>query len=348
MSKYRIATFNCNNLFARPRIFAKTKAATQRRFDNLTELRDELNRDVYDQAKIKALKKKLSGFITIVDARGKKHYNAAGRDEWTGWIHFKRETPNNVAIQNTARVIKDTNADIICLVEVEDRIQVKEFLDDLLVPLGGKYKHVMLIDGNDDRGIDVAIMSKKPIGWVCSHADETCTYMGKTISRFSRDCIEIQTELPNGKILHLMGNHLKSMGYSHPNDPGSDKRRRGQAVRVAELAQAHNLNSEYVAIAGDFNSPPESSSLEPILEIDELYNVNEWLPEDERGTYKTGTKAHNQLDYIVVSKPLKSKLEKVEILRKGHYSSKWDNYPTVDSKINSASDHCAVVAEFKF
>lgn len=51
---------------------------------------------------------------------------------------------------------KDVGADVLSVVEAEDRPSLDRFDDELLA---GNHGHVMLIDGNDTRGIDVGIMT---------------------------------------------------------------------------------------------------------------------------------------------------------------------------------------------
>ncbi len=58
----------------------------------------------------------------------------------------------------TARVIGDLNADILAIVEAEDRPALRRFNDELLAR---RYAHVMLVDGNDERGIDVGSRSPR-------------------------------------------------------------------------------------------------------------------------------------------------------------------------------------------
>jgi hypothetical protein len=56
----------------------------------------------------------------------------------------------------TAKVIHEVGVDIIGLVEAESRPALVRFHDDLLSLAHGKsYQHIMLTDGNDERGIDV-------------------------------------------------------------------------------------------------------------------------------------------------------------------------------------------------
>lgn len=134
------------------------------------------------------------------------------------------------------------------------------------------------------------------------------------------------------------------MGYSDPKDPRSDKRRRTQARRVAELASAHDLDTEYVVVAGDLNSDPSSWSLEALVTHPGLYNVNLELPAEQRSTFRTGSQ---QLDYLFVSQALRGHLAGVHIERRGIYTkTKWPHYPEVTSTRTQASDHGAVVADF--
>ena len=348
-SNLRIATFNCENLFSRPKIFGENKKESLKLLGYVSELQAELCKEVFDHERINELKGNLEGFATINDVRG-KHDKAAGAADWLGWVELTRDKADDAAVENTARVINDIDADILCLVEVENRPALQKFHDDLLLkrflePAGKLgYEFILLIDGNDDRGIDVSIMSRKPVLWLCSHINEKILYNGEQVPTFSRDCLELQIKLNEQKMLNLMLNHFKSMGYSPPNDPQSNRRRLGQVQRVAELADKHNLQQEYVAIAGDFNSPADSPSLSPLLQKPGLYNVNLKLEASQRGTYRTGT---DQLDYLLVSDALKSCLQNVNIERRGMFSSKkWPHYETVTGRRTEASDHSAVVADF--
>jgi hypothetical protein len=52
----------------------------------------------------------------------------------------------------TAQVILDVGADVQAVIEAENRPSLDRFNQDLI---GGRFGHVMPIDGNDSRGIDV-------------------------------------------------------------------------------------------------------------------------------------------------------------------------------------------------
>jgi endonuclease/exonuclease/phosphatase family metal-dependent hydrolase len=343
-----IATFNCENLFTRPRIFEESEERSLELLEDVARLQGELKKLVFDKDEIRRLKEKLSGYVTVNDIRGSTNTVNGARD-WLGWVQFTKDRLDDQAVDNVARVITDVNADIICLVEVESRPALQRFHDDILkrkfLDQNGirSYPYVMLIDGNDERGIDVAVMSRIPINWVRSHVHERTIYNGHDVPLFSRDCLEVNLALPGGQPLNLMVNHFKSMGYSPKNDPQSNRRRMEQAERVANLAGEHDLASEYLIVAGDFNSGSSGPSVAPLLDREGLYNVNNELPADERGTYRTG---REQLDYLLVSDALKKVLESVHIERRGVYSTKWEHYLTVTNRRNEASDHAAVAAAF--
>ena len=352
MPTLRIATFNCENLFSRPKIFETSSGRSEELLGFVEELNNELSKDVFNQQRIKDLKEKLKYYISIQDIRG-KHTTATGADEWLGWIEFKRNPADEDAIDNVARVMHAVDADIIAMVEVENRPLLKEFHDQILfkkfyneVP-NKAYEHIFLIDGNDSRGIDVAVMSRKPVNFLKSHINDKCEYLGKTVNTFSRDCLQVNIQINENSNLNLFVNHFKSMGYSDPRDPQSEIRRRGQSERVKEIIDQYDLDHDLVAVVGDLNSPPEKNSMKPLTEYSKIYNVNLDLPESERGTYRYKT-AKNQLDYIFVSNALKSKLQNVHIERRGTYTRSGPNFPTVVSRKTEASDHGAIVADFQF
>jgi hypothetical protein len=108
---------------------------------------DESDMVLLRQNRGRLLRRPESGGLEIV---------AGGRDEWIGWLELKTEPVKEVAIENTARVIRDLDADVLAVVEADNRISLKRFNEQVLTSVDGSpYHHIMLVDGNDDRGIDV-------------------------------------------------------------------------------------------------------------------------------------------------------------------------------------------------
>lgn len=268
---------------------------------------------------------------------------ASGRGSWIGWAELTRKTADEAAIDNTGRVIKCVSAHVLCVVEVEDRLTLQRFSDGVLKAQGIAYPHNLLVDGNDGRGIDVGVLSQFEIRSVRSHIDD-----GLPKGRiFSRDCPEYEIALPDGKGLWLLCNHLKSKGYGSTSS--SNARRKKQADRIAEILKRFDLTADYVAVAGDFNDTPDSPPLAGLIGTENLSDV---LSSDKlqgpRWTYRTG---RDQIDYLLVSKPLWEGIKFVGIERRGIFSrddfgGEFDHFPEVTGSVSQASDHAAVWADF--
>ena len=149
----------------------------------------------------KVLKRKTNGQVEVV---------ANGRGDWIGRVELKTEEVDEIATRNTAQVVRDVKADVLTTIEVENRVALNRFNKQLLPAVGAvPYAHVMVIDGNDDRGIDVGLVSRLPIATMRSHVDDLVA--GTLV--FSRDCPENEIKLPAGGSLVILANHLKSKGF---------------------------------------------------------------------------------------------------------------------------------------
>lgn len=284
------------------------------------------------------LKRPKSGGIEIV---------ADGRADWVGSFELRDEPIDEHAMRNTARVIVDLKADVLGVVEAESRPVLSEFNRLLLPSLGGDaFRHVMVIDGNDERGIDVGLVTRSdfPIGAMRSHVDD-CDADGRTI--FSRDCPEYEVSTPAGGRLIVMVNHLKSKGFGTP--ASSNARRRAQAARVAEIyRELGRRGEENVAVVGDLNDTPGSEPLAPLLGDTDLRDVFEHENFDDGGhpgTYGSCL-ASNKIDYILLSPALFSLVTAGGVWRKGMWPGvrprKWDAYAEVARERDAASDHAAL------
>ena len=74
----------------------------------------------------------------------------------------------------TAAVLRKADADVVALQEVFDRATLDHFHDAVLVPAGAApYPYRICLPGNDGRGLDVALMSRRVVDAVGSHAAVT-------------------------------------------------------------------------------------------------------------------------------------------------------------------------------
>ncbi|MEZ4901792.1 MAG: hypothetical protein R2822_08560 [Spirosomataceae bacterium] len=225
----KIASFNVENLFDRPKVFNETQAVSDQVNDQVTRLNNLLELDRYseqDKAQIKALLIALglersdeSTFVLLRQNRGKLlsrptnkpiEVVADGREDWIGWLELKTAPVNQIAIRNTAQVLRDVDADVMVVIEAENRIALKQYSEIVLKSVEGHpYEEIMIIDGNDPRGIDVGVMTKNgfTIGRMQSHVHDK-DVAGRLI--FSRDCPEYLIKTPSGESIWVLPNHFKS------------------------------------------------------------------------------------------------------------------------------------------
>ena len=346
---FRIGTFNVENLFERAKIFNNADTSVVAgNLDDLADLQKELRRNTYDRALILSLLNRLSRFIKINETRGRlltrrgnRRVIASSRRDWDGFIELKRAKFDDATRRNTARVIRSVNADVLGVVEAEDRLVLKRFDSDRLGNRG--YDYNMVIDGNDQRGIDVGLYSRFPIGGVWTHLFEK---IGRS-RIFSRDCLEVQLLLPTGDNLWVLVNHFKSKFGG--DSPASQRRRKGQADRVAEILRSdYDLRTDLVAVVGDFNDTPNSNPLSGLLGMQRLHDVLELHFSDpaDRWTYRFRNN-NQQIDYVLVSDPLRDAFRSAGVERRGMFTNVTTPFDTVTNWRNSASDHAAVWADFQ-
>jgi endonuclease/exonuclease/phosphatase family metal-dependent hydrolase len=206
--------------------------------------------------------------------------------------------------------------DVLCLQEVESMHALRAFNQ---AHLEGHYAHAVLLDGYDLRQIDVGILSKLPILNLRTHIDEPDPLDPDNPRLFSRDCVEIELALPDGRTLTVLNNHFKSKLVIESNpakraakEQAARNKRQRQAQRVMDIVRerfaGRTFESELFAVVGDLNDQPGSPAVRPLLKNSGLENVLNRLPEQERwtGYYKSGGDV-SQLDYLLLS-PVLSQL----------------------------------------
>lgn len=275
---------------------------------------------------------------------------AGGRGDWIGWLELRTEPVNEVATRNTARVMADVAADVLAVVEAEDRTALRRFNSDVLQPQQGvAFDHIMLIDGNDDRGIDVGILTRNghEITGINSHVDDADN-QGLI---FSRDCAEYSIATPAGNTVLVMINHLKSKGFG--TQTSSNAKRLRQATRVrAVYDQRRAAGVDYIAIVGDFNDTPDSAQLAPLLgqgsDLKDISAHASFSSDGRPGTFGNGTKGE-KFDYIMLSPAMFAEVTGGAVFRKGVWGGTngtlFPHYDTITKAVEAASDHAAIYAD---
>ncbi|UWU06630.1 endonuclease/exonuclease/phosphatase family protein [Sinorhizobium medicae] len=204
--------------------------------------------------------------------------------------------------QMSALAIADCDADILCLQEADNMAALQAFEYGYLFRMvGNGYRQKYLVEGNDTRGIDVAVMMREETRdgqkieclEVKSHAaltyedldlfnDELALTNRPRDRIFKRDCLEVDVRI-GGRPLTLYVVHLKSMG---PAREGLDGRQATMAVRRAEVkAVRHIIEGRFgsgdtadkiFAVCGDMNDYQEKVNV-----LGDRRNGYEFVPYEE-------------------------------------------------------------------
>ncbi|MCB1416100.1 MAG: endonuclease [Nitratireductor sp.] len=247
----RVATFNAENLM--------------QRFD-FSGYRNELRRD-------RALQ--------MLDVKDERHFRQLEQ--------ARVVAHTDDAMQLTALAIADCQADIICLQEVEnlDALHAFEY-GYLFKMIGSGYRHKYLAEGNDGRGIDVAVMTRpetadgQEIEFIGLQSHAHITYgdfglyakelaeMGELPHEriFRRDCLEIDFKV-GGHPITLYVCHFKSMGAGKNGQEGRDytmpiRRAEARAVRriIEDKFGKGRTEKKRWMICGDLNDYRERLVIE--------------------------------------------------------------------------------------
>lgn len=270
-----------------------------------------------------------------------------GKEGWTvdktKFKPFKEENR-----QLTAQAMMAINADILGLQEIEGMDTLKRFVGASMRRHAYTYK--VVIDGNDPRLIDVALLSKYPLAYIRTHQFER-TPGGRSFV-FSRDCLEVGVHLSQHTILPVFVNHFKSMVGGRAQTMARRKVQAQAVVRILAERFGQDPGRAAWVVLGDLNDYLPSAGLEPLVGQPWVENVLERFPESERWThYYDGGREYKQLDYLLLSKALAGDNPRAvpEIERRGlptrasrHTGPRFEGVGRREPK---ASDHCPVVIE---
>jgi endonuclease/exonuclease/phosphatase family metal-dependent hydrolase len=370
----RISSFNVESLFDRPiAMNGSDWDAHKQALEDYSEVNELLGQAAYstaDKARIVQLLTALGldksddghGLAILRQNRGhlvsrsggQLTVTANGRGDWVGWVELKTEPVNETATLNTAQVIKDIGADVQAVVEAENRVSLRAFSDLMLANVGGlPFEHVMLIDGNDLRGIDVGVMTRPgfDIVGIRSHVDDTDA-QGRI---FSRDCVEYTIATSGGNELVLLVNHLKSKGYG--TQAANNALRLRQATRVKAIYESLRAQGrDHIAICGDFNDHPAAAPVAPLLDpatsdLRDISAHSSFADGGRPGTFGNCGKTE-KFDYILLSPALFGLVTGGSVYRMGAWGGTagtlWPHYANMARQVQAASDHCAVYADLNF
>jgi hypothetical protein len=176
------------------------------------------------------------------------------------------------------------------------------------------YAHVMLIDGNDDRGSDGGTPTKKdyPIVRMLTYVDES----DEKGTVFSCDCAEYEVKTPQGFTLLI---HFRSKGDVPPRETA--EKQFWQGTRVRRIYDDYRQKGyENIAAVGDLNEVPDGSPLGPLVEVGstlaDVMARPRFFDDARPGTRGNGTTS-GKFDYILMAPPVSGRVVRGGIERRG-------------------------------
>lgn len=215
------------------------------------------------------------------------------------YVENERPAKSSQEIAALAAMIRRVDADVLALQEVENRPGLEAFVGEHLGGMG--YREIVLYEGNDERGIDVGLLSRFPVRQVTSwrHLDFD-TASGQEM-RFNRDLLCVRIEPEGLQAFDVYVVHLKS---KHGGEEASLPIRLAEATAIRGILDerlAADSNALFV-LCGDFNDLYESPPVQKLVGAGDMALVTFFseLPEEKRITFNREP-YRSMIDFILAS-----------------------------------------------
>lgn len=258
--------------------------------------------------------------------------------------------------ESMAAAIREMDADVICLQEVESEDAIRWFRDEFLADMG--YDHVASRDVGYYRGVEQSVLSRHPITAVTVWPDEDLSDMeakktgdgwtrdGEAPSRFQRSPLMVDIEVPaegrrEAYELTVVVVHHKSGRFR--------RQRESEALQLVELLEARLRNepSRNLVVLGDFNAAPMDRSLAVYKDAGYVNAYGKrWKKEgDTRDLFRTH-ESDRVIDYIMMHPNLDAEAidGSFQVVGTMHPGDKYD-WRKDDPPAGYAADHYPLVID---
>lgn len=203
-------------------------------------------------------------------------------------------------LANRARVIKDLDCEILGLAEVENRRVLRQLVEEPSIKDMG-YKYYVLLDERDERGIDVAMISKRP--FLAQTFDIPNFYRGILVCRF----------LFSGEPVYVAVNHWKSraiQGKAATAATRMECSKRLQELVAKDIPAMESGKRPAIIAMGDLNDDDDDASV-AALEKAGMINVMRSIPQEMRWSLSFDNRdekrvERNHFDHLFITPDLKS------------------------------------------
>lgn len=359
----KIATFNIQNLFHRDKLLIKENRlhndhTRTQEFEKLVQVKNKTAGDYSRMHELAGLiglntkpfdsylsMKNIDGTIVVSSNKNGPTKKASYQTNWEGWIKINNTPINEKALAHKAKVIIETNPDILILQEVENRSSISEFNSRFLGNTTDKiYDQFVHMEGNDPKGLGMSVLLKsgyniKSMKSFANETDEDGSFL------FEKDLQQYKIEDSCGKYLYILNCHF---------DSHSDSKRKRQANRIIEIYyELKTTGNENIIILGTFNAPSFSDSLSPLFNGSGLRDVvkhTSFMADKDTGSdstyfrlgaYRKGVNLI-QKDYMLVPSSLFDKIKGSGMNRRAIWpltQPKWPTYKSLEKEAYAASEH---------
>ena len=227
-------------------------------------------------------------------------------------------------MQRIADIIHQINPDVLCVEEVENRQILEVFNQAYLSDLGYQ---VVLLEGNDSRGIDVGMLTREPVLGATTFRHLRFEDAEGKEQHFQRDLLRVTL---GGKIqADVYVVHFKSQ---HGGARADLVREAEAAAAVAIIQEERAKDPNYRAvITGDFNEVPEEETIQLFLRA----GMIDSCAGTEKYTYNQKPYL-TRIDFALLTPALAKDMLKAEVIDRVEGFS-----------LPCASDHFPVVVELR-
>jgi len=272
-------------------------------------------------------------------------------------------------LRGVARMIKELDADVLCLEEVESKECLEWFRDKYLKGLG--YDYVASFDVGYYRGVEQSVLSRVPIVNATIYKDKDAVVTDMESRRtpesakklggewaapakgasqqdhFQRSPLKVDLKTKDGYELTVFVCHFKAGGKDFAQQRELEALQT-EAFVGEMLAKNPNAN---VAVVGDYNAMPNDMAVKALRQSDEgLVSAYDWRFDKKasKDTYTTHASGRT-IDYIIMTPGLAADCVDGSYFVLGtlHPASDWDfrKAEQIPPPEGYASDHCPVAID---
>ena len=204
----------------------------------------------------------------------------------------------------------------ILVVQEVDTLAMLEALAGQIRDDGGPRYQPLLLEGNDQSGIDVAMLYRSPVRPGAVRALFATEQQGSSWL-FSRPPLHVDILEPFA--FELLALHLRSgHGLNDAAEQGRVRdKRRAQAQRIRDWSLSRLAQGKALMLIGDFNSAAGSDFYaEPLAILDQPPFVSAWqnIPAEQRFSYIYRCR-RQAIDHILLSPALRARITRAQASR---------------------------------